>query len=85
MKKKYRKGTVAAEALSLILKVAFVRLNLLNVKTSYAISNKNSEALNRLFKFKKVGCYENLLMIDGNLDTMVVEVLDKESWMKRNR
>ena len=83
--KKYRKGTFAAEALALILNVAFVRLNLLNVKTSYAISNKTSEALNRLFKFKKVGCYENLLMIDGYLDSMVVEVLDKESWMKRNR
>ena len=82
--KKYRKGTVAAEALALILNVAFVRLNLLNVKTSYAISNKTSEALNRLFKFKKVGCYENLLMIDGYLDSLVVEVLDKESWMKRN-
>ena len=82
--KEYRKGPVAAEAFALMLKVAFVRLNLLNVKSAYAISNKNSKALHRLFKFRKVGIYENLLWIDRQLDSLVVEILDKESWFKRN-
>ena len=82
--KKYSKGPVAAESFALMLKVAFVRLNLLNVKSAYFISNKNSEALHKVFKFKQVGIYENLLWLDGHLDSLVVEMLDKKSWIKRN-
>jgi len=82
--KKYAKGPIATEAFALMLKVAFVRLNLLNVKSAYSISNKNSEAMHRLFKFKKVGTYENLLLINGSLDSLILEVLDRESWLRRN-
>ena len=82
--KKYTKGPFATEAFALMLKVSFMRLNLLNVKSAYSISNKKSEALHRLFKFKKVGTYENLLLIDGSLDSLALEVLDKESWLRRN-
>jgi len=82
--KKYSKGPVAVEAFSLMLEVAFLRLNLLNVKSAYSVSNKKSEALHRLFKFNKVGSYHNLLWLDGRLDSLVVEVLDRESWLKRN-
>jgi RimJ/RimL family protein N-acetyltransferase len=82
--KEYRKGSVATQAFALMLKVAFIRLNLLNVKSAYSISNKNSEAFHRLFKFKKIGTYENLLWIDGHSEGLVVEVLDRESWLQRN-
>ena len=82
--KEYRKGSIAAEAFALMLNVAFMRLNLLNVRSSYSFSNKNAETLHRLFKFKSVGVYENLLSIDGEFESVVVEILDRESWLKRN-
>jgi RimJ/RimL family protein N-acetyltransferase len=79
-----RKGPLAAEAFALMLRAAFLRLNLLNVKSSYCSSNINSEALHRLFKFKRVGKYENLLSIDGQFENVIIEILDRESWLKRN-
>jgi len=82
--REYRKGPVAAEAFGLMLRVAFLRLNLLNVKNGYCSSNINSEALNRLFKFKRVGQYENWCSIDGQFENLIIEVLDRESWLKRN-
>jgi len=82
--KKYMKGPVATESFALMLKVAFVRLNLLNLKSAYSKANKNSEVLHRLFKFKPVGIYEELLCIDGHLEDMVVEVLNNKLWFQRN-
>ena len=81
---KYRKGVYAIEAFSLILKVTFIRLNLRTVRGSYAKSNEASKTLHRVFKFTKVGEYKNLLCIDGHYDDMIVEMLDRETWLKRN-
>ena len=80
----YRKGVYAIEAFSLILKVAFIRLNLRAVKGSYAKSNEASRNLHRLFKFTIVGEYKNILCIDGYYDDLVIEMLDRETWFKRN-
>ena len=82
--KKYRKGSIAIEAFSMMLKVAFVRLNLKNVKSSYIALNKESEALHRLMKFTKVGVYKQFVCIDSNNIDVIVEVLDRETWLKRN-
>jgi [ribosomal protein S5]-alanine N-acetyltransferase len=82
--KKYNKGPVATEAFALMLKVAFVRLNLLNVISAYCKSNKKSEALHRLFKFKQIGVYEKFLCINGVSDDMILEVLNNKLWFQRN-
>ena len=82
--KEYRKGSIAAEAFSMMLKVAFIRLNLKNVKSAYNALNKESEALHRLMKFNKVGVYRKLACIDGNDVDVIVEMLDRKSWLKRN-
>lgn len=82
--REYRKGAYSIEAFSLILKVAFVRLNLRTVKSGYAKSNEASIALHKVFKFTKVGEYESLICIDGQYDDAVVAMLDRESWLKRN-
>jgi len=82
--KEYRKGGYSIEAFSLILKVAFVRLNLRTVKSGYAKSNEASIAIHKVFKFIKVGEYENLICIDGQYGNVVVAMLDSESWIKRN-
>ena len=82
--KEYRTSPYATEAFALLIKIAFLQLNLLNLKSAYAKSNKGSEALHKLFKFKKVGNYQKLLCIDGKYDDLVLETLDRESWIKRN-
>ena len=82
--KKYNKGIYATEAYSLILKIAFLRLNLLNLKAGYCKSNKTSEAILKLFKFKTVGIYKNILLIDGKKDDDIVTYLDSETWLERN-
>jgi RimJ/RimL family protein N-acetyltransferase len=82
--KDYHKGAYSMEAFGLILKIAFLRLNLKTVKSAYASSNKASSTLHRIFKFQKVGIYEKLLFVDGHDDGLVVEKLDCETWLKRN-
>ena len=80
----YRKGVYAIEAFSLILKTAFIRLNLRTIKGGYASSNEFTKVALRVFKFTKVGEYKNLLCIDGHYDDLVVEMLDRKTWLKRN-
>ncbi|HJO61667.1 MAG TPA: GNAT family protein [Desulfobacterales bacterium] len=82
--KTYCNGVYAIEAYSLILKIAFLRLNLLNVKAGYCVANKSSGAILELFKFKTVGMYKKLFMVDGKKEDCVVNYLDKETWLNRN-
>jgi len=82
--KNYIQGTYTSDAFALILKVAFLRLNLLNVKAGYCKSNQGSEAILQLFKFKTAGVYENMMSIDGRREDVVATYLDRESWLKRN-
>lgn len=82
--KNYNKGAYSIEAFGLILKVAFLRLNLRTVKSAYANSNDASRTIHSVFKFTKVGEYKNLLYIDGHYDDLVVSMLDNETWLKRN-
>ena len=80
----FNNGYFASEACAMILRVAFLRLNLLNVQAGYIGSNMNSKALLKVFKFKNVGAYKNLMTIDGREEDMVLVCLDRDSWIKRN-
>ena len=82
--KDYRKGVYTIDAYSLILKIAFLRLNLRIVRSSLVKSNKASESLVKLFNYKNVGEYKGLIYIDGKYEDVVVGMLDRESWLKRN-
>jgi len=81
----YRKGVYTVEAWNLILKVAFIRLNLRIVRSSHVKSNEASRNMDRLFNFTKVGEYKNFFYIDGKYDDLVVGMLDRETWFKRNK
>jgi RimJ/RimL family protein N-acetyltransferase len=83
--KKYRKMPYTLEAHQLQLKVAFFRLNLENVLSSQVASNKGALALQRAFKFKQVGVYENLLCIDGKKEDLMVGVLSRNEYLKINK
>ena len=82
--KEYNKGLYATEAYALLLKIAFLRLNLLNLRAGYCKSNQNSEAILTLFKFKIAGTYKNMMQVDGRNEDVVLTYLDKQSWLKRN-
>ena len=82
--KEFNNGVYASEAYAMILSIAFLRLNLLNVRAAYCESNKSSSALLKMFKFKVAGVFKNLVTIDGKDDNMVFVYLDRQSWLKRN-
>ena len=83
--KKYRKMPYTLEAHVLQLKVAFLRLNLENVQSSQAASNKGALAIQRAFKFKQAGVYENLLCIDGKREDLIVGILSRDDYLKNNK
>ena len=77
----YRKMPYTVEATYLMHRIAFSRLNLLNLLSAYASLNKGSEVLQKLFKYKKIGVYKNLLLIDGHPDDLIVGALNREYWL----
>ena len=83
--KKYRKMPYTLEAHVLQVKVAFLRLNLENVLSFQAASNEGALAMQRAFKFKQVGVYENLLFIDGKKEDMTVGILSRDDYLKNNK
>ena len=68
----------------MMLKVAFLRLNLNNVKSAYSVLNIESEALHRLMKFCRAGAYKSLVCIGGNYSDVVLEILNRDTWLERN-
>ena len=82
--KEYRKGTIGIEAFSLMLEVAFTKLNLRNIKSGYVSKNKESEALHRMMRFNVIGSYKDLVCINGEYMDLTLECLNRKSWSKRN-
>lgn len=83
--KEYRKGSHALEAVSLVLKIAFMRLNLRVIKGGYVQSNELTKTLCQVLGFKEIGICEKMLWIDGGYKGLVIVMLDRDVWMKKNR
>lgn len=81
---KYRNGSVAMETLSLLLDIAFNRLNLKNVRATHISTNPYTPVLCKLFGFKEVGRYENLLYHFGEYVDLVHHQLSRSDWRDRN-
>jgi len=82
--KEFRKGAYAFETLSLMLKIAFLKLNLRNVKGSYVKGNEFTETLLKVMRFKTIGSFEGLCWVDGDWRDVVYGCLGQDDWMKRN-
>ena len=82
--KEYRKGANAFECVSLLLKIAFMRLNLRAVKGSYIESNEFSKKILRILRFKEVGKCDKLCWIDGQYEALILVILHRDDWMKRS-
>ena len=84
-KKKYRNGAIAIETMSLLLDIAFNRLNLQNVKASHVSANSSSSVLLKLFDFLEVGRFRKISYIRGEYVDSVISQLSREDWTSRNR
>lgn len=80
----FRSGPCVADVMALLLKIAFLRLNLRIVKGGYMSSNLATEAILKVFRFEEVGRYKALYWSDGAHVDSVLVMLDRETWMRRN-
>lgn len=80
----FRKGQPALESMSLLLRSAFLRLNMRKVLSTYADANKSSEALNKVFGFREVGRMPDMFWDRGTYVDVVITMLDFETWIRRN-
>ncbi|OFW06429.1 MAG: hypothetical protein A3I61_19955 [Acidobacteria bacterium RIFCSPLOWO2_02_FULL_68_18] len=80
----YRTGPYVLEAMSLLLRIAFMRLNLRIVKSSFAADNDASKAIHEIFGFKEVGRIEQLFWDRGRYVDNVIAALSRPQWMARN-
>jgi len=82
---KHRKGPVAIETMSLLLNIAFNKLNLKNIKAGHIESNPVTPVLCKLFRFREVGRYVKLAYHFGEYVDTVYYQLSREDWMVRNK
>ncbi len=82
--KQFRNGQIAIETISLLLEVAFLRLNLRNVKGSYISSNKATAMLMKLFKFDTCGRNKELLNFRGQYVDSISVQLSRDTWLEAN-
>ena len=82
---KYRNGTVAIETMSLLLDIAFNRLNLRNLKAGHISTNPMTPILCKLCGFKEVGRFENLAYYYGEYVDTVFYQLSRDAWLVRNQ
>ena len=80
----YRTGPYALEAMSLLLRIAFLRLNLRIVRSSFAAGNEASKVIHDVFRFKEVGRIEGLYWDRGQYVDNVIATLNRRDWMARN-
>jgi RimJ/RimL family protein N-acetyltransferase len=82
--KRFRNGQVAIETMSLLLEIAFLRLNLINVKGSYLSINRATSMLMKLFQFDVCGRNVGLLNFRGSYVDSINVQLNREIWIARN-
>jgi len=82
--KTQRHGTVAVEALGLLLGIAFNRLNLLNLRSSHVEENPHTPALERVFGFTEAGRFTKAAFHKGAYVDVIWSQLSREAWTARN-
>ena len=80
----FRTGPCAVDVVALLLKIAFLRLNLRIVKGGYLSSNQATEAILKVFRFEEAGRFKGLFWFDGSYVDSVLVMLQRDAWMKRN-
>ena len=79
---KFRNGRYTLEAMNLLIRVAFFRLNMRNIKSTYSLSNESSHLMHQLLKFREVGRVPSLYWDRGTYVDEVISVLSFSDWQK---
>lgn len=82
--KEFRTGPYVLECISMLLRIAFLRLNLRIVKGGYLACNDASKAILDVLRFKEVGKYKDLIWCNGAYTDSVMVMLNRDDWMRRN-
>lgn len=82
--KPFRNGQTAIETISLLLDIAFMRLNLRNVKGNYMDTNLHSELLIKIFGFEITGRNKALTYFKGQYLDVINVQLSQDKWLERN-
>ena len=81
----FQKGTHTLEAMSLLLRTAFLRLNMRNIISTFVETNEPSKAINKVFGFEQVGRMPKMFWDHGRYVDVVISVLDFQTWARKNR
>lgn len=82
--KEYRSGANAFECCSLLLRTAFIRLNLQNVRGGHVRVNEYTQKLLKVLRFEMVGTYKEMFWVDGKYEDYLIAMVRKEDWLRRN-
>lgn len=77
-------STYGLELSALMVKIAFMNLNLRNIRGGYMASNKKSQGILKALGFRDIGAFKDMFKIDNQLDDHVLVQLDRGSWLERN-
>jgi len=83
--KEFRKGSYGFECFTLLLKIAFLRLNLRIIKSNYIESNEYTKNIQKVLRFKEIGKIKDWFWINGKYEDLIIEVLHRDEWLKRNK
>lgn len=83
--KEFRNGTYAIETFSLLIQIAFKRLNLINLRSAHISTNPFTPILVKMFGFVEVGRLSDFIFFDGIYVDLVLTQLKLEQWNKRNK
>jgi ribosomal-protein-alanine N-acetyltransferase len=82
--KDYRNGIYAMETFSLLLQVAFDRLNMYNLRSAYISTNPHTPLFERFFGFIEIGRFTDFMFHNGSYVDLIMTQLKRENWTKRN-
>lgn len=72
------------ELSALMVKAAFMTLNLRNIRGGYLASNERSQVILKALGFRDIGSFKKMFKIDNEFDDHVLVQLDRDSWLERN-
>ena len=83
-KKQTDNSSIIMEVMKLLLSISFNRLNMANVRSTYAGSNPITPLIDKMFGFRVVGRLEKYIICQGSRDDLVMSQLSKTDWLSRN-
>ncbi|XPV76156.1 MAG: GNAT family N-acetyltransferase [Desulfovibrio sp.] len=80
----YRTGPYVLDAVSQLIRAAFLRLNMRMIKGGYRSINTDTESILKIFRFQEAGRFPGTIWHNGSYVDHVLVYLKREDWMRRN-